>query len=198
MSDPTANRTLELACTVGSLDDALEAIEEGADVNHNHGAPLFLSIVNRHRTLIALLLERGADAVPYLPKKKARVAMPRDELVEELIAAAPYDPRDVKREQIEEIDSGIRDEGVGFLVTRLEWDSATRFRDALNAIGAGSRHRCVAEFLQWVRSENGFERESVHAFLNQNEGAISEYRERYIAADEDLIALVNEYCESGS
>ena len=64
------NRTLELACTVGCLANAKEAIEEGADVNFQGGAPLFLAIINRNRDIINLLLDHEAIPDAFLPKKK--------------------------------------------------------------------------------------------------------------------------------
>ncbi len=196
MSDATANRTLELACTVGSLDDAIEALEEGASVDANSGAPLFLAIVNRHRALINFLLENGSNGEAFLPKKRLKEITTREDLVEELIACAPYNPRDIKIEELQEIDSGIRSGGVEFLLSELDWDNATRFRDSLNAIGAGSSHRCVAEFLQWARAESrsggGFE-----DFLNNHDNAVSEYRDRYLSAGEDLIALASGYLNGG-
>ena len=193
MSDPTANRTLELACTVGAVDDAIEAIEDGADINFQGGAPLFLAIVNRNRELIHLLLNHGAEADQYLSKKIFKSIDGRDDLVEALIACAPHNPRDVRPDQIEEIDSGIRTGGVEFLLSELDWDNATRFRDSLDAIGAGSSHRCVAEFLQWARSENGTSRDALGQFLHSNGPTISEYRERYLSSGEDLVALANEF-----
>lgn len=193
MSDPIANRTLELACTVGAADDAIEAIEDGADVNYQGGAPLFLAIMNRNRDLIHLLLDHGAVADNFIAKKKLALVNDRDDLIEELIACAPHNPRDVKPDQIAEIDSAIRNEGVGYLVAEIDWDKATRFRDSLDAIGAGGSHRCVAELLQWVRSENGADRNALGNFLVSHENTITEYRERYLATGEDLIALANEY-----
>lgn len=193
MSDPIANRTLELACTVGAADDAIEAIEDGAEVNFQGGAPLFLAIMNRNRDIIHLLLDHGANAESFIAKKKLSLVRDREDLVEELIACAPHNPRDVKPDQIAEIDTAIRNEGVEYLLAEIDWDNATRFRDSLDAIGAGSSHRCVAELLQWVRSENGNDRDALGTFLVSNETTITEYRERYIASGEDLIALANEY-----
>lgn len=197
MSDPIANRNLELACTVGSIDNALEAIDDGADVNSNGGAALFLAIVNREREIIRCLLDAGADPSLYLAKKRRAAIRDRDELVEELIAGAPHNPRDVKPEAIAEIDTAIRQEGVHYLLSELEWDDATRFRDSLNAIGAGSTHRCVAEFLQWARSENGAARERLPEFLSSHGPTVSEYRERYLETGEDLVALANDYAQDG-
>jgi hypothetical protein len=191
MSDPIANRTLELACTVGSLDDAREALEDGADVNFRAGAPLFLAIVNRHRAIVRFLLDHGADGEMFLPKKRLKQIKTREDLIEELIACAPYNPRDIKVEEIQEIDTAIRGRGVEFLVSELDWDHATRFRDSLNAIGAGSSHRCVAEFLQWARSESSTFDDGLVAFLTSNTDAVSEYRQRYLSTGEDLVALAS-------
>jgi len=193
MSDPIANKTLELACTVGALDDAIEAIEDGADVNFDCGAPLFLAIINRNRDIIHLLLDHGAEGETYLPKKKLKLISTREDLVEELIVCAPHNPRDVKLEQISEIDTGIRDAGVQYLISELDWDNATRFRDSLDAIGAAGSHRCVAEFLHWARSENGTTRNELTDFLSSNVNAIDEYRDRYLSTGEDLVALASNF-----
>lgn len=195
MSDPAANRTLELACIVGSLDNAREAVEDGADVDFQAGAPLFLSIVNRNRNLIRFLLEKGASCHMFLPKKKLKEIKTQEDLIEELIACAPYNPRDVKVEEIQEIDSAIRETGVEVLLSNLDWDHATRFRDSLCAIGAGTSHRCVAEFLQWARSENGAST-GFDGFLQTHPDAVGEYRERYLHSGEDLIALASDFLNS--
>jgi hypothetical protein len=195
MSDPIANRTLELACTVGSLENAREALEEGADINLRSGAPLFLAIVNRNRHIIQFLLDQGADAEPFLPKKRLKEIQSREDLVEELIACAPYNPRDVKLEEIQVIDSAIRETGVEYLVSALDWDHATRFRDSLNAIGAGSSHRCVAEFLHWARSESGGI-QGLGDFLRNHGDAVGEYRERYLGSGENLVELASDFLNS--
>jgi hypothetical protein len=195
MSDAIANRTLELACTVGSLENAVEAIEDGADVNFREGSPLFLAIVNRDRVIINFLLDHGANGECMLPKKILKTIHSREDLVEELVACAPYNPKQIKIEELQEIDSGIRQVGVEFLISQVDWDNATRFRDALNAIGAGTSHRCVAEFLQWARSERD-EKGRMDQFLNHHENAVVEYRERYLSSGEDLIALASDYLNS--
>jgi hypothetical protein len=193
MSDPVANCTLELACTVGAMDDAIEAIEDGADVNYQGSAPIFLAIANRNREIIAFLLDQGADAESFLSKKKLEQIEDRSDLIEELIACAPYNPRDVKPDQIEEIDNAIRDAGVEYLLSDIDWDKATRFRDSLDAIGAGASHRCVAEFLQWARSETKIDPGSIVSFLHSHTPAVSEYRERYLSTGEDLVAMAYDY-----
>ncbi len=193
MSNSVANRTLELACTVGAEDDAIEAIEDGADLDCHGNAPIFLAIMNRNRNILNLLIDRGAETDFFLAKKRLKLIRSREDLIEELIACAPQNPRDVKPDQIEEIDLGIRNDGVKFLLSEMDWDNATRFRDSLNAIGAGSSHRCVAEFLQWAQSENGLQRDALNDFLTENKPAIEDYRDRYLATGEDLVALANEY-----
>lgn len=105
----------------------------------------------------------------------------------------PHNPRDVKLDQISEIDTRIRDGGVHYLISELDWDNATRFHDSLDAIGATGSHRCVAEFLQWARSENGTARDETTEFLSSNDNAINEYHDRYLATGEDLIALVSDF-----
>lgn len=195
MSDPIANRTLELACIVGSIENAREAVDEGADVNFRNGAPLFLAILHRNRNIIHFLLDHGADGEAFLPKKRLKEIRTREDLVEELIACAPYNPRDVKLEEIQEIDSAIRKSGVEYLVSNLDWEHATRFRDSLNAIGAGSSHRCVAEFLQWARTEGGISG-GIDEFLNNRRDAVGEYRQRYLETGEDLIALASDFLNS--
>ncbi len=193
MSNSIANRTLELACTVGAVDDAIEAIEDGADLDCQGHAPVFLAILNRNREILNLLIDHGAETESFLPKKKLKLIRSREDLIEELIACAPQNPRDVKPDQIEEIDTGIRNDGVEFLLAEVDWDNATRFRDSLNAIGADSSHRCVAEFLQWAQAEHGLQRDGLGDFLSENKHAIEDYRERYLTTGENLVELANEY-----
>jgi len=196
MSQSVANSSLEIACTVGAVDAALEAIREGADVRCDGNSPIFLAILNRNRDILNLLIDQGVETDSFLPKKRLNLIRSRDDLIEELIACAPYDARDIKPEEIQEIDNGIRDDGVEFLLAEVEWDNATRFRDALNVIGAGSSHRCVAEFLQWAQSEHGLNRGGLRDFLTENRSTVRDYRERYISTGEDLIALANEFASA--
>lgn len=193
MSNSVANRTLELACTVGAVDDALEAIEDGAELNCNGNSPVFLAILNKNRNLLNLLIDHGAETDSFLARKRLDLIRSREDLIEELIACAPHNPRDVRPEKIEEIDTGIRNGGVEFLLAEVDWDHATGFRDSLDAIGAGSSHRCVAEFLQWAQTEHGLQRNGLGNFLSENKHAIEEYRERYLSSGENLFELANDY-----
>jgi len=198
MSNPTANCTLELACTVGSLDGAMDAIADEADVNFRGGAPLFLAIFNRNRDVIDYLIDQGAEAEAFITKKNLKFVKTREDLIDELIACAPHNPRDVKIDEIKVIDCGIREGGVEYLLEQINWDNATRFRDSLIAIGAGSTHRCVAEFLQWARSERSEAESDVENFIATNTDAVTEYRERYLATGEDLIGLASHFLDDSA
>ncbi|NNE90464.1 MAG: hypothetical protein HKN23_02355 [Verrucomicrobiales bacterium] len=197
MSDPVANRTLELACTVGAIDDAEEALEEGADVNFQGGAPMFLAILNRHRHMVNFLLDHDADISTLLSPAKMRPLTTRFLLVEALIGCAPHDPRNVKPEKIQEVHSVLKTEGIDKLIREIDWDNATLFRDNLNAIGANSTFRTVSEFLHWTRFEHEIEPgcEAADFFVESHEDEISEYRNRYLSSNEDLVALANVYLE---
>ncbi|MEM7145267.1 MAG: hypothetical protein AAF591_09025 [Verrucomicrobiota bacterium] len=61
MSDPVTNGQLELACRLGALDEVVEALEDGADIDFGSGTPLFVAISEGEREVVALLVEKGAD-----------------------------------------------------------------------------------------------------------------------------------------
>ena len=196
MSDSVANCTLELSCAVGSIDNALEAIEEdGADVNFNGGSPMFVAIMNRHRHIINLLLDHDADVATLLSPAKMRPLQTRFLLVEALIACAPHDPRNVNPEIIEEVDSSLKESGIDRLISEIDWDNATLFRDNLNAIGANHTYRTVSEFLHWAKVENNIETGQAEEFIATHEDEISDYRNRYLDGGEDLVALANHYLQ---
>lgn len=104
MSDPAADLSLELACKLGDLSNAREALAEGADPDCSGSTPLFLAMTGRQRDLIQLLLDHGADASPFLPTKKRGLLSRRDALVEELLASVPPVTRDEGAEAVEAVD----------------------------------------------------------------------------------------------
>ena len=113
MSDPAVNCTLEVSCTVGSLDNALDALEEGADINCRSGAPLFNAIFNRNIEIIRLLIERGADLSLFLPAAKLKpLGDDIDQIVDALMACAPPDPDAIDVDAMEEFDEEIRAKGL--------------------------------------------------------------------------------------
>ena len=65
MSDPLANAQLELACTVGSVSDVEDALDDGADIDFNCSSPLFVAIMAGNREVVAKLVERGADVALF-------------------------------------------------------------------------------------------------------------------------------------
>lgn len=89
MSPWSAELELELACKVGSSTDFERAVGEGADVNWDGSAPLFLAIMGGHRHLIARLVELGADASPFLTTEQIRNRCGREQIVALLCEGCP-------------------------------------------------------------------------------------------------------------
>jgi hypothetical protein len=85
----SAELELELACKVGSAKDFERAISEGADVNWDGSAPLFLAMMGGHRQLIARLVELGADPSPFLSQNRIHRLSGREELVAALCENCP-------------------------------------------------------------------------------------------------------------
>ena len=61
VTDSLANTQLELACRLGSEEDILEALEDGADINFNESTPLFVAVMAGDRAVVTVLVEQGAD-----------------------------------------------------------------------------------------------------------------------------------------
>jgi len=80
---------LELACKVGSVSDLERAVEEGADVNWDGGAPLFLAIMGGHRQLLDRLLELGADPAPIVGNARLKKLTCREEVLDALCESCP-------------------------------------------------------------------------------------------------------------
>lgn len=89
MAKWSAELELELACKIGSINDLERAISEGADVNWDGGAVLFVAILNGHRHIIARLLELGADPGACLSEAQIRSLRGREEILAALYAACP-------------------------------------------------------------------------------------------------------------
>ena len=54
-------------------------------------------------------------------------------------------------------------------------------------------HRCVPDFLQWPRSENGTASDEITEFLFSNDNTINEYHDRYLSTGEDLVAIISDF-----
>lgn len=85
----SAELELELACKVGSASDLERAVSEGADVNFDGSAPLFLAIMGGHRRLIARLVELGADPSPFLSEHQIRNLRGPEEVLAALFEGCP-------------------------------------------------------------------------------------------------------------
>ena len=84
MNDPFANSQLDLACRVGSRDAIIEAIEDGADINHDGSSPLILAIMANDRPTVEVLVELGADVSCFELKVSDQKG-----IVDELMKGAP-------------------------------------------------------------------------------------------------------------
>ena len=89
MAPWSAELELELACKVGSVRDFERAVGEGANVDWDGSAPLFLAIMGGHRHLIIRLVELGADPSPFLSETQVRRSSNPDEIVALLCEACP-------------------------------------------------------------------------------------------------------------
>ena len=191
MSDPAANRTLELACTVGAVDDAAEALDDGADIDFGGGAPLFLAIYNKNREILNLLVDRGADLGQFLPAPKVkRLAGDRDALLEALLACGPKEEGvDEDPAKLAEFAAELKANGLEQPILKGDWDGIIAFRETLESIGAKSTEACVSGFLALVEPARDFGEEAISEMIDANADAIGRLNEQLRAAEEDLEAL---------
>ena len=164
VSDLIANAQLELACRVGALDDMLEALEEGADVNCKGGSPLFLAIMAGERTVVEALVDRGADSSMFLSPAQASDDVPIADRVDALMACGPGtsaktdnggdassntdgDEPEIDPKLIGTLDRMIRRKGLTEPFVKKRADELPVFRKALGGIGAEDCHAVVSEFL---------------------------------------------------
>lgn len=89
MPEWSADRELELACKVGSMPDFERALEEGADVNCDGGAPLFVSIMTGNRQFVETLVAREADVSMFLTKAKRKKLKTAEEIIAALMEGSP-------------------------------------------------------------------------------------------------------------
>lgn len=179
MSDSAANCTLELACTVGSVADALEALEEGADINFKGGAPLFNAIFNRNVDLIRLLIERDADLSSFIPPTKRVLIKDMDELIEVLLECAPPDPRAIDPGLMGEMDATIRAKGLGKPVLEGDWDGMVYSIDKLKRIGLPELSAIVAEFVAMLEPAKAWGDAALFEAVKGEKKKIKQMTERY-------------------
>lgn len=183
MSDPIANCTLELACTVGSIDNALEALEEGADINAGGGAPLFNAIFNRNVELIHLLVERGADLSNFISPAKQALLGSVEQTIDMLMECAPPDPNAVDPGLMGEMDATIRSKGLGKPVLEGDWDGVTGYVEKLEKVGAAELASVVSEMVELLRPAREFGDAALFEAVKAEKKQIASMTERYEAVE---------------
>ncbi len=183
MSDAVANCTLELACTVGSIADAIEALEDGADINHGGGAPLFNAIFNRNVEIIRFLIDREADLSAFItPARRATIGSV-DQLIEVLMECAPPDPKAIDPGIMGEMDATIRKSGLGKPVLEGDWDGVVYFVEKLARIGAPELSEVVAEFVQLLEPAKSWGDAALFEAVKGEKKKIAKLTERYLAIE---------------
>lgn len=179
MSDPTVNLTLELACTVGSVDNALEALEEGADIDHGGGAPLFNAIFNRNLDVILMLVERGADLSNFISPAKQAALGSTEETIEMLMECAPPDPNAIDPGILGEMDATIRSKGLGKPILEGDWEGMVAYVEKLERIGAPEMSAVVAEVIELLRPAQSFGDAALFEAVKAEKKGIAAITERY-------------------
>ena len=194
MNDPMANAQLELACRVGSREAIIEAIEEGADIDHNGSSVLIIAIMAGDRDTVSTLVELGADVSCFELQVTNHEAIvdalmkgtPKtDEILEE-------DPVDAKL--VRAFDKLIRAKGLDEPFKKNRGGDYPAFRDGLRWIAAEECHAVVTGFLELIgpaRSESGDL--GVDAFLAENASRIEELTNKYTSAEEIPGDLLKDY-----
>ncbi len=194
MNDPFANSQLDLACRVGSRDAIIEAIEDGADINHSGSSPLILAIMANDRSTVEALVELGADVSCFELKVSNQ-----EGIIDELMKGAPStgdvpeeDPVDAK--VLRAIDKQIRNKGLGEPFAKKRGVDYPTFLDALKWIAAEDCHTIVEEFLQNIEpSRQEFGDVGVDQYLKEHAGEIEELSARYVAVSDLPGELLKEY-----
>lgn len=188
MSDSFANSQLELACRIGAINDLIEALEDGADINYNGGSPIFIAIMAGERRAAEVLVERGADVSMYLPADCVAGNLNAVELIDMLMAcgcwggkiAGAKNEGDVEGESsgapaidsklVGAIDRMIRRNGLREPFLKKRGEDYPAFRAALGGIGAEDCHAVVSEFLDELEAARSTQGENVAA----EESAVAE------------------------
>lgn len=194
MNDPLANQQLDLACQVGSRVDIIEAIEDGADINHSGSSPLILAIMANDRNTVSILVELGADLTCFELKVSNQ-----DAIIDELMKGAPgtgdvpeEDPVDAKL--LRAFDKQIRNKGLGEPFLKKRGAEFPAFLDALKWIAAEDCHSIVEDFLERIepsRTESGDV--GVDTFLKECADIVQNLSEQYAAAPDLPTELLKEY-----
>ncbi|MGI9239739.1 MAG: DMP19 family protein, partial [Verrucomicrobiales bacterium] len=189
MNDPVANAQLELACRLGVLDDIVEALEDGADINCNGNSPIFFAVQAGDPTVVAALLERGADVSCFELDAKA------DDVLERLMAMVPAKPEpsgssggmvELDAKMLRAFHRMISNKGLAEPIKKGRLDEYEAFRKGLGSIAAEDCQALVSEFLELIKPAQD-DAEAVAAILDDpaNAEKLAELGERYLKAGED-------------
>ncbi len=213
MSDPIANSQLELACRLGAINDIVEALEDGADINCNSGSPVFIAMIENERASLETLIEHGADVSTFIREGTPEAALEFAQRIDFLLACGGHgdsatsggdsDDPQIDSKLVGALDRMIRRNGLIEPFIKRRGSDFPAFRQALGGIGAEDCHAVVSEFLdelesaraeQIARAEN--DEVSVFddgIFLEAEAERIAEWSTRYVAAEESPPALAKEY-----
>ena len=189
MSDPVANAQLELACRLGLLDDLIEALEDGADINCNGHSPLFFAVQHGHRELLATLVERGADVSCFELEAGAV-----DEVVERLMAMAPKSDAgeapvagmaELDAKMIRAFDRMIRNKGLAEPIKKGRLGEYESFCQGLGSLAAEECQAVVREFLDLVKASADDDAEAASRLTDPPIASqLAQLGERYVRVSE--------------
>ena len=201
VTDQLSNTQLELACRLGSEEEILEALEDGADINFNGSTPLFVAIMAGDREVVTVLVEQGADASLFgldvsEPEEivEALMKLAPAPVVEDEAGGAEEDPVDGKLARA--FDRMIRNHGLAEPWRKGRGSEYAAFRDSLRWIAAEECHAVVDEFIGMVEVASAeIGEEGIPALLEENAARVAELSERYLAAadGEEPRELLKEY-----
>ena len=212
MSDPFANSQLELACRLGAIDDIVEALEDGADINCNGGSPVFIAMMENERESLVTLLEHGADISTFIPEGSPEAELEAEERINFLLACGGHgeaaggggdDALEVDSKLVGALDRMIRRNGLVEPFIKKRASDFPAFRQALGGIGAEDCHAVVSEFLDELESARAEQIERAennevsviddNIFLEAEAERIADWSTRYVTAEESPPALAKEY-----
>ena len=213
MSDPIANSQLELACRLGAIDDIVEALEDGADINCNGGSPIFIAMMENERASLETLLEHGADISTFISEGSPEAALELEQRIDFLLACGGHgdskdstggsDTPQVDSKLVGALDRMIRRNGLVEPFIKKRGSDFPAFRQALGGIGAEDCHAVVSEFLDELEAARAEQIERAEndevsviddaIFLEAEAERIAEWSTRYVTAEESPPALAKEY-----
>jgi len=190
MSDAIANCTLELACTVGSIENAREALEDGADIDAGGGSPLFNAIFHRNVEMVRFLIGSGADLSAIIPASKLAALSGQEAIIGLLMECAPPDPREIDPGLMGEMDATIRNSGLGKPVLEGDWDGMVFYAEKLERIGAPELCVCVTEVIDMLKPAKSFGDAALFETVKAEKKKIAAITERYAAVEGGSVEIL--------